>query len=417
MSTLIYNNYANSSCFVEETIRVIRACHEKKGLAGLDYLTYITAHILRHEDQTSHEYWKCNQSLLNLDERWYSLLNDSNRKNLGTYLSNISPTLSLYKSDNVRLLVNRAPAGNDVFYTFVNSLMQNVFSDSFQRFFAEAIFNRQVLVNRIENRPVTTLKSNIDKNVTVEDEVVVIETRPNYGHFLTDYLSLYLLLQHNPDLRHLKVLTYRLMDVQLEILKAYDFDTSRLIQFDIEPGRGVCIGLRRAYIYNRINPTFGARYIQNYLPNTKHNDNNDLVFLSRGKFKFSRIANQSDVEDTLARRKFTTLYTHELTTTEVISRIRNAKIIVTTMGAQIVNALFAVEAIVILIFPVQPRINELMDLANDKALCHGLSCFKNLRILRCPVQHVEQARAVLDLPSVVEISQLEQLIDASMAEL
>jgi hypothetical protein len=50
--------------------------------------------------------------------------------------------------------MQRAPAGDDVFYTFMNSKLQNVFSDHFQRLFAEAIFNKPVLGGRIGNQVV-----------------------------------------------------------------------------------------------------------------------------------------------------------------------------------------------------------------------------------------------------------------------
>jgi capsular polysaccharide biosynthesis protein len=269
---------------------------------------------------------------------------------------------------------------------------------------------RHFILSNIFRFGITTHQNNISRNANIVEPVVVIESRPNYAHFILDYFPLFMILNQVPELMNCKIFTYRLSEPQLEMLCTVNFNLDRIIQCDMEPGQSVSFHFEESYVFNRLNPPFSAELLPSCIPKTNPCESLEFIFLSREKFQFKRIFNQDEVSSCLEKEGFVTLHTHEMLVLEIMRKIRHAKVIVSTIGAQLVNAMFATDAIVIVIYPDLPRVNEVMDLIHDMALTHALPCFKRMKMLLCPVQNDPQGRAMLDFPSVVDIGQLRQLV-------
>lgn len=411
MINIEYNTPPAAAEYAINLIQRIRDVGGHGGIRTIDFLSYVSKQILRKEDPTSRVHWQCPQQSLDLSKDWFKVLGKSQQDNLRTFYSNVDPNLQLFKTSESQLMVNRCPSGNDVFYTFLNSELQAVFSDSFQRLYAENLFNPPLkIAGRVDGNVVTTHKGNLYQNLTIDEPVAIIETRINYGHFTMEYLPLFYILGEVPELRNLKVLTYKLTDIQIEMLKNINFDFKRIIQFDMEPGTGVSFFLRESYVFNRLNPVISSDLLKTFTPETDPADSFEFVYLSRDKLPYARLENHVEVDSMLGRQGFHAFHTSDLSVCEIMRRIKHSKVIVSTIGAQLVNALYANNAIIILIYPVLPRTNPLMDLIFDKGLSAGFPCFNNLLLVPCQVNQGVKGRALFDMPAIVDVNVLEKLV-------
>jgi hypothetical protein len=408
MEKITFNDIDQGVKYLMELTQRIKRLGDSNYIRFVDKFAYESHPIIRDNDPLSDVVWKTSQNYEQFGD-WFAGLDEGNQEHLRIYYASLSTFLSLYKTSDSYLLSTELD-GKDILYFFINSYLSEVYPNKLELSYS-SLFIGKWLLYQDGDSIISNHQNYLLRTYTLNEPVIIINSRPNYGHWIMDFFPLFIVANKAKELKHIKIFTKKLLDHEIELLEMINFDLARIIQQDLPNNTNSSGFFKESYVFNRVNPAFSASLIRSIVPDTNPSDSSDFVCLSRKGLKYSRIQNEKEVTEALIKHDFDIFDPTNKTVLETINKLRHSKIIVSTIGAQLVNAIFSKAAIVILLYPILPKQqHNITQILFDLSLTHCFPIFQNLFLLNCEVDKSAKVRNNLDYPVIVKMVELENLI-------
>ena len=385
----------------------------KKGIINnseTNQFSYIANHTTIRKDPVGYIVDEYIQDIQELDHNWFYDLSEYQKKVLCYYYKNIDDILTIKNYKNAYILSTEMPKSNDILHYLFNENLEHVFIDDLEIMYTSIQIDSFIRYRR-GGDVVTDHSQHLSKCYTVDEPVVFIGTRPNYGHWLVDFYPLFIIAHQNPKLNQLKVVTCELTKPQVELLEIIGFDLDRIIQIPTKE-LNLCSGhYKNVYTFNRVNPVFGSDLTRSFIPPSNHSSNK-YVYLSRDRLQHSRVSNSETLNQYLESKKFNICHAHELSIPELISVLSNSNVVLSTVGAQLSNVLFSQKCTVIILMPSLPVLDEnsLFEFLYHQSLTYYLPCLKSVKLIHFEINEPAEARNNLDCEILVESDLIENVL-------
>jgi hypothetical protein len=172
----------------------------------------------------------------------------------------------------------------------------------------------------------------------VREPCLYIRVPENFGHFALDFLTtLFTAIHFFPELASLPLAMAQLRDDQRRLLSAFGYGQDRLLILETPKNQKSWFRLETAYAPSSGRNPLGYSLLQERaaaLEGLALNPGSRRLFLSRRNFRpRHRIANEEEIEALLLARGFDILCPETLDPLDVLSRVREAEMILLPFGA------------------------------------------------------------------------------------
>ena len=410
MDVIKYNNPDDNSRYQAGLALRIKSLGEEGIIDPIDDYSYVSINTDFVNDRLSKSVWQIAQNIEQFGE-WMYQLDEVKQENLSIFYGNLSPSLELYQANDTYLLTYNNN-NFELLYHYINSAMGDIYMDKLEVMYSAFKHNKWFQFIHGEQL-MTSHRSHVQYTYSVDEPVIIICARPNYGHWVQDFFPLFLVANEVPELKEFRVFTKKLVGYEIEMLESINFDMDRIIQQDIPVNNGSGGFFRESYMFNRINPAFSAILVKDALGQEDSAESNDYVYLTRtGMSYYSRVSNEDEVFSALLKLGFSVHDPTQCSAQETVNKLRHAKVVVSTIGAHFSNLFFCQDAIIIAIYPDDlPRLSEsVSQLSFDLSIVHSLPAFRNLILLKCKVDLSASVRNILDFPAIVEVDKLLEIV-------
>ena len=185
---------------------------------------------------------------------------------------------------------------------------------------------------------------------------VFLGSRSNYGHWLLDFVTRLWVVDKYPEIKKLPLVVGRLAPFQKELLHILGFDNELI---ELSPAAGSHYGIfaiDQAYIPGTpplpVGKTFLKDKTDKYFRNRKPLERRKGIYLSRRNSRpRHRIENDEEISEFLADRGFDILFAEQLSVEDTVRYCKEARIVVTTSGAQSSNIILSDDFVFINLLP------------------------------------------------------------------
>ena len=250
---------------------------------------------------------------------------------------------------------------------------------------------------------------------------VFLGSRSNYGHWLIDFVTRLWVVDKYPAIRNLPLVVGRLAPYQKELLHILGYDNELIELSPVSSAAGTqshygIVGIDQAYIPGTPPLPVGKEFLKvktdKFFQGCKPLVRRRGIYLSRRNSRPKhRVENDEEVSEFLAARGFDILFAEQLSVEETVRYCKEARIIVTMIGAQTANIIFSDDFVFINLlpenFPGWP-INCIRGVAD---------CTFSIVERFIPVwgRAVGQAPSCMDVPILVDLRDLEAALEHAEA--
>lgn len=196
-----------------------------------------------------------------------------------------------------------------------------------------------------------------EKNLhQISNPCIFLGSRSNYGHWLLDFVTRLWVVDTYPEIRNLPLVVGRLAPYQKELLHILGYDNELI---ELSPTAGSHYGIfaiDQAYIPGTPPLPVGKEFLKvktdKFFQDRKPLARRKGIYLSRRNSRpRHRVENDEEVSDFLAARGFDILFAEQLSVEETARYCKEARIVVTPIGAQSSNIILSDDFVFINLLP------------------------------------------------------------------
>ncbi len=190
--------------------------------------------------------------------------------------------------------------------------------------------------------------------IEIDDPCILVGSQQNYGHWFTEYLSKFYLIEKFDSLKQLPFVFGRLNQFQKEALAMTGIDEQKI--FQLPRGQSetelTLYKFKKLYIPTDVPLEVGRYYLrQKFKPYFSEKKPYRCLYLSRSKTEEKeRVSNEEEVTKFLINKGFEIIYPEELTIKETVLLFSEAKIVISSLGSQAMNIAFTENCPLIILF-------------------------------------------------------------------